>query len=445
MNLFDKIKDQTTTNYRKLFKESPAPMYIFDLHTLEFLAVNQAALSQYGYSREKFLSMRATDIRPPEERNAFQQTLQDIHEEGYSDYGRWQHQRSNGEIFYVHIYTHATRFRGRDARVVMALDINQKVKAERALVEKNTEITDILESITDGFYAVNHRWEVTYVNKAAEKKLNISREELLGKRLWDIFKNKGQEAMFYNEYQRAMTDRVSTNFEAYYPPLQMWASVRAYPTREGLAIYFEDITDRILAHEQITKSEGNLRATINNTRDIIWSIDTGWNIISGNEAFYQRMHKVTGIQKIERINSEDFKGTDQSMWTEHYNRGFSGETAKMIWQEMIDGKEVFQEVSFNPILDESKKVVGLSCISHDITENYLYTKRIEAQNEQLRKIAWTQSHEVRGPLSDILGLIPLIESIGLSGQKKELMDMLKTAAVKLDDVIKKITQETKPA
>jgi len=426
-------------NYRQIFEESPAPMYIFDVQTFEFLAVNSAALNQYGYSRKEFLSMNATQIRPPQEIDLLKKTIHYGPHVAYFDYGRWKHIRKNGKVFFVHIYAHASVFQGRASRFVMAIDIDAKVKAEAALLEKNAEITDVLESITDGFYAMNEHWEITYMNKEAERILNCKREELIGRNLWDFFPLL-REGKFYNEYQRALKNKVSVHFEDCYVALGVWGSMRVYPTKEGLAVYFMDITEQKKIQEKIFNDDQNLRAIINNTRDIIWSVDRDNNIITANEAFISRMEYISG-RKITRFNKADFEETLYNQWQEYFQRAFAGASFKIIWKEQMNGEDLFEEVSFNPILDQEHQVIGISCFSRDITEQYIHTQMIEQQNEQLRKISLIQSHEVRGPLSSILGLVQLFNGSEEDSSHQEIIDLLGEAAEKLDTVIRKITDQ----
>lgn len=426
-------------NYRQIFEESPAPMYIFEVHTFEFLAVNEAALNQYGYSREEFLTMNATQIRPQQEIDLLKKTIYDGPHVTYFDYGRWKHIRKNGEVFFVHIYAHASLFQGKTARFVMAIDIDAKVKAEAALLEKNAEITDILESITDGFYAMNERWEVTYMNREAERILKCKREELIGKNLWDFFPLL-REGKFYAEYQRALKNKISVHFEDCYVALGVWGSMRVYPTKEGLAVYFVDITEQKKIREKIFNDDQNLRAIINNTKDIIWSVDRDNNIISANEAFISRMKYISG-KKITQFNRADFEEILYNQWQEYFQRAFAGESYKIIWKEQMNGQDIFEEVSFNPILDQENQVIGISCFSRDITEQYTHTQMIEQQNEQLRKISLIQSHEVRGPLSSILGLVQLFKDSEKDSPDGEIIDLLGKAAERLDAVIRKITAQ----
>ncbi|MES2328130.1 MAG: PAS domain S-box protein [Bacteroidota bacterium] len=442
-NQYPGDNNDSLLQYQQIFDESPVPKYIFDLETFFFLAVNDATILQYGYTREEFLSMKITELRPDDEEKArpLKEVLSRDPDVTYADYGRGKHKRKNGEIFYVHVYAHTTRFKGKDAHFTMAIDIDQKVRTQIALEEKNTEIADILESVTDGFFAVNARWEVTFMNSEAEQMLKWKREELLGKNLWEYFPQV-VGSRFYIEYNRVMSERVSTYFEEYYPALDLWIAMRAYPSREGLVAYFVEITEQKRIQEKIEKDEQNLRAIINNTTDMIWSIDKNYDIISANEPFNRRMELITG-RRIDRISHGEFPEHTQRKWIEFYKRGFLGESFKTIWHEQLPELDLYEEISFNPIIDDEGDILGLCCISRDITENYLYTKRIEEQNDQLRKIAWIQSHEVRAPLSDILGLVGLIREGIIPGHEQAgVIDLIGQAANKLDTVIAKTVLET---
>ena len=424
-------------NYGRLFNESPAPMYIYDDRTYDFLAVNDAALHQYGYSREEFLSMKATQIRPAYEIEFFTKANLDV-PDSYFDFGMWQHCRKNGDIFYVHIYAHRTKFNGRDARSILAVDIDQKVRTEMAVAEKGVEIIDILESITDGFYALNKNWEITYFNKTAEKVLGRKREEVIGKNLWDSFPH-SREGKFYEEYERAMITRVSVHFEEEYAPLGVWGSMNVYPTKDGIAVYFVDITEQKKIQQKILNDERSLRAIINNTTDIIWSVDRQNNIMSANDAFWERMAWITG-KTDGTVDEMDFDKERFLRWKQYYEKAFEGEAYKIVVEDIYDGKEVFEEISFNPIRDINDEIIGISCFSRDITTQYLYLRRIERQNAKFKEIAWSQSHEVRAPLANIMGLTALFNYDDTSDpENAEIIRLIGDASRQLENIVKKIS------
>lgn len=120
---------------------------------------------------------------------------------------------------------------------------------ERARGERDRHAAEILESITDAFFSLDREWRFTYLNAQAEPQLKRNRGELLGKVIWEEFPAAlGGE--FERRYRAAMSERRAATFEAYYPePLDRWYEVNAYPTAEGLAVYFRDITARRRAEE----------------------------------------------------------------------------------------------------------------------------------------------------------------------------------------------------
>jgi len=433
-------KKKFSNDYKHLFEESPVPMYVFDSDSFNMLAVNNAALDQYGYTRQEFLKMRAEDIRPAEDVAAFYNAVRKV-PDTYFDAGKWRHKRKSGEIFYVHIFSCKMQFRGKSAKMNIAIDIDDNVKAKNSLKEKAVEIENILESITDGFYALNNNWEFTYVNRECERVLNVKREDILGKNVWDLYPE-AKKLKFYPLYHQVMNEKVSVQFEEYYEPLNLWSLINAYPAKEGIVAYFVDITAKKKIQEKFFQEEQNLRAIINNTDDIIWSIDKNLNIISANDAFWKRVKRIAGKEPGE-ITAKDFEEQLFTTWKKFFNRGFKGENFKIIWEESYNDMLTYEEVSFNPIHDKKGGVSGLSCFSRDITAERNYQRKIEMQNEQLKKIAWILSHKVRAHLANIMNLAPLLNLDDYTDLiNKEVVKNLNNSAFLLDAVIKEISDLT---
>lgn len=124
--------------------------------------------------------------------------------------------------------------------------------ARRAAEDEHSRTTNILESITDGFFALDKAWQFTYLNRQAEPLLQRSRDELLGQNIWDAFPE-AINSKFYQEYNRAVAERVSVEFEVFYTPLNAWFAVHAYPSEDGLSVYFQDITQRKWAEEELQR------------------------------------------------------------------------------------------------------------------------------------------------------------------------------------------------
>jgi PAS domain S-box-containing protein len=118
--------------YRLLFKNNPHPMWVYDLETLEFIAVNQAAVEHYGYTRDEFLHMTIADIRPPEYIPLLLENISQV-DSGIDYAGVWRHQKKNGIIIDVEITSYAMMFDGRNAELVMAHDVTDRLQAESEL------------------------------------------------------------------------------------------------------------------------------------------------------------------------------------------------------------------------------------------------------------------------------------------------------------------------
>ncbi|MCC5914399.1 MAG: PAS domain S-box protein [Balneolaceae bacterium] len=123
-------------------------------------------------------------------------------------------------------------------------------EAEEALQKAYMEKNEILESIGDGFFAVDHDWVVTYWNHKSEELTNMPREKIIGKKLWEQYED-AMSLEFYTQYHKAVDDRVDVHFEEYYPGIDKWLEVSAYPSSLGLSVFFKDVTERIKADQRM--------------------------------------------------------------------------------------------------------------------------------------------------------------------------------------------------
>jgi len=122
------------TRYRHLFDANPLPMWVYDLDSLKFLAVNEAAIEHYGYSQEQFLTMSITDIRPDSDVLAVQEIANAKKgQAGFTHAGIWRHRKSDGTIIKVEITSHPIDFSGHRAKLVLANDVTDRVEQERKI------------------------------------------------------------------------------------------------------------------------------------------------------------------------------------------------------------------------------------------------------------------------------------------------------------------------
>jgi PAS domain S-box-containing protein len=133
--------------------------------------------------------------------------------------------------------------------VLVFRDITRRRRAEQELVRSHDWTESILKSISDALFVFDREWRFTYVNDQGIALGHKSREELIGKVMWEVFPDVVGTAL-HREYERVMSERVPGNIEFYYPPSNMWFAHRIFPFSEGVTAYVTDITQRRLAEEQ---------------------------------------------------------------------------------------------------------------------------------------------------------------------------------------------------
>jgi PAS domain S-box-containing protein len=142
-------------DYRLIFDRNPNPMWIFDPDTLRFLAVNEAAVRFYGWSRAEFLRMTAKDVRPPSEVARFMRALRQHRRRRVAFAGVWRHWKKDRTTFDAEVIVSAIRFEGRDARLGMVSDVTRRRRAEEALRESEERFRAVLDQSVDAAYRRN--------------------------------------------------------------------------------------------------------------------------------------------------------------------------------------------------------------------------------------------------------------------------------------------------
>ena len=170
---------ESEEQYRLFFESNPQPMWVYDLETLGFLAVNDAAVDHYRYSREEFLAMTIMDIRPSEDKPVLSAYLSSA--SAHLDRaGEWRHRKKDGSVINVEITSHRLDFGGRRAEFVLANDITERKRAETALRESEDRYRDLVENSHELMCTHDLDGRILSVNPWAAHVLGYPQQALIG-------------------------------------------------------------------------------------------------------------------------------------------------------------------------------------------------------------------------------------------------------------------------
>lgn len=326
-------------------------------------------------------------------------------------------------------------------KCVRLLGSFQDIHARKVAEEHRKEI---LESITDGFFAVDGNWKVVFWNSPASQILNLKNsKDIVGQNLWDHLSSR-QYVKFKDLASTALHRQEALVSIEKLDPQGKWLEISFFPKSGGLSVYMKDITNEIQQRAQIEQIKNNLDSIINSTNDLIFSVDANMHLISANSAFRERLGSLfsSTVEVGQPIDSPAASDYTKLKWAALITRALKGEQFTVTEEDVVDGQTFYSLVSFNPLM-ENGTCVGTACFVKDITERTLHLKAIEEQNQRLRDIAWMQSHVVRAPVARIMGLIDLVAKTGDDvSEVTKLLGYVDFSAKELDTIIRDITKKT---
>lgn len=260
------VQTDAGEGFRLLFANNPLPMWVYDLETLRFLEVNDAAVAQYGYSREEFSAMRITDIRPAED---VPRLLEDVASERprLQSSGEWRHRRKDGQVIDVQIVSHTLPYAGRPAVLVVAEDITQRRRAQDALRESEERFRGLFDGVPVGLFRATPEGKILEANRAFILMLGYpNRETLVKTHAADLYVDPEarKRAIALMERDGYVTSMESALRKFDGSVIWVRASTRLVCDAAGRSLYFEgvveDITVQRWAEEEARKSQEAERA-----------------------------------------------------------------------------------------------------------------------------------------------------------------------------------------
>jgi len=245
--------------YRLLFDANPLPMWVYDIETLAFVAVNDAAVNHYGYSRAEFLSMHITDIRPAEEVPKLL-TAARAPESAEFDGGVWQHRTKDGRIISVEVVTHALSVLDRPARLTLAHDVTERRRAERELRETNDTLQTLIQASPLAIVTTDINGTVSEWNVAAERMFGWFAGDVLGRAIPilpveqledDLRRLSATGEHSFTGYEARCARKDGTLVDVYIST----AVLRGIGGVQGTVWVMADVTERKMMEEQLRQAQ----------------------------------------------------------------------------------------------------------------------------------------------------------------------------------------------
>jgi PAS domain S-box-containing protein/putative nucleotidyltransferase with HDIG domain len=177
---------QVEEDYRILFQNNPLPMWVYDFGSLQFLAVNDAAIDHYGYSRNEFLSMTIKNIRPASELPRLEENLASMNKLARQQSGPWKHVKKDGSLIDVEIFSHRITFANKDARLVLANDVTELKQSQLELRDREDLYRTLAENSQTLICTHDLNGKVLSVNDVAVQLTGYSREQILNMNLDEV-------------------------------------------------------------------------------------------------------------------------------------------------------------------------------------------------------------------------------------------------------------------
>ena len=359
--------------YKILFDSNPQPMLVYDLETLDILAVNNAAVEKYGYSKEEFYKLTIKDIRPAEDIESLLDNVS-THTEKYQHSSGWRHRKKDGSLIDVEILSHEIEMDNKKARFVSVNDVTEKKEVEETL--KNTELLyrNTLDHMLEGFQLIGFDWKYLYINEIAAKHGRSSKEELLGHTLMEKYPGIEKTKMFTN-LKKCMEERVPCNLEnefSFADGSKSWFYLQFEPVPDGVIILSSDRTKEKESEKELKLHREHLEELVVNRTEQLAAVNKELEAFSYSVSHDLRapLRHIAGF--IELLQKDIFETLSEKHKRFFQNITQSAEKMSDLIDDLLSFSRMGRmemektKVNLNNLVKESLKDLNNDIINRDI-------------------------------------------------------------------------------
>ena len=390
------VSAESESLYRQMFENSPQPMWVYEDEAWHFLAVNDTAIGQLGYSRDEFLSMTLFDIHPPEGADFLRQSLQK-REKGTRFAGVRRLRRKDGSPLWMEIASHALEFEGHDARIAAAVDVSERKAAEEALNQSVSILKAQLEASPDGILVADENHKIVSHNRRLFEMFQPPKELVQGGDDAKLLEYGFSLLKYPDESTQTLLHLQAHPMESSHDEIEM-QDARVFDRRSGPVVSvegehrgriwtFRDITARCRTEKALRDSEKKLAMHIRQMPLAAFEITpdmivTSWNPAAERTFGYTQAEAV-GRNILHLIVPEEIQPYVMHLRAEMF--AHTGGTRSINHNRTKSGAVILCDWYNTPLINEAGAVIGCASLARDITEQ----KSLELEREEL--LAQTES------------------------------------------------------
>ena len=415
------VPSEEDAGFQALFQQNPQPMWFFDPNSLQLLEVNEAAVSHYGYSREEFVGMSLSELRPQED---VPHSLGAISRAGKGGrcWGEWKHRLKNGKFIDVEIFAHSVDFRGSEAYLALVRDITKQKEAESSWRQAESKYRQIFEDAMVGIFQTTPDGRILSANPAMARMYGVASPEEFVMYVTDVQIQVYVDPSGRAEARRLMEEEGGMrNFEVQVyrkDRSKMWLSVTGRAVREAGAVVryegtAEDITERKRLVEDLLNAQEQYREIFDNAVVGVFQSTPEGRYVTANPA----MAKMLGYDSPEElIGSVTNIGTqvyvDPNFCLVLHERVRKEGAVKNLECEVYrkDGSKAWFSANLRATF-QAGQIVRYEGMNEDITQRKLLENQLRQSQkmEAVGLLAGGVAHDFNNSLGVIIGYSDLLQ------------------------------------